>query len=263
MTPTLLGSLLLLALVDSTSFGTLVIPIWLMLAPGRVRPARVLAFLATVAAFYLGVGLLLLAGASFVQDAVGGDPDALLALPGVRVAELVLGVGMLVGSFWIDPGPKRRPARPAAHAPEGLDTAADTAAVPAAPVAPGRLSRWRERAMDSRAGLGGLLLLALAAALIEVGSMVPYLAGIGLISTSSAEWPVTGLLVAGYCLVMIAPAVLVLVVRVLAARVVEPPLRRFSDWMSAHAASTTAWIVGIVGFLLARDAALALGLFGA
>ena len=258
MTPTLLGSLLVLALVDSTSFGTLVIPIWLMLAPGRVRPARVLAFLLTVAAFYLGVGLLLLAGASFVQDAVGGDPEALLALPGVRVAELVLGGGMLVGSFWIDPGTKRRPARSAADTPEGPDTAA----APVAPVAPGRLSRWRERAMDSRAGLGGLLLLALAAALIEVGSMVPYLAGIGLISTSSAEWPVTGVMVAGYCLVMIAPAVVVLVVRVLAARVVEPPLRRFSDWMSAHAASTTAWIVGIVGFLLARDAVLALGLFG-
>ena len=33
----LIGSLVLLALIDSTSFGTLLIPIWMMLAPGRLR----------------------------------------------------------------------------------------------------------------------------------------------------------------------------------------------------------------------------------
>ena len=46
-----------------------------------------------------------------------------------------------------------------------------------------------------------------------------------------------------------------------AARAVEPALTRFSEWMTKHAASTTAWIVGIVGFLIARDAAVTLGLF--
>ena len=38
-----LGSLVVLALIDSTSFGTLLIPVWFMLAPGRVRPGRLLA----------------------------------------------------------------------------------------------------------------------------------------------------------------------------------------------------------------------------
>jgi hypothetical protein len=93
--------------------------------------------------------------------------------------------------------------------------------------------------------------------------MIPYLAGIGLISTSGLEWPATGLLLAGYCGVMVLPALVLLVARVVAARAVEPALTRLSDWMTKHAASTTAWIVGIVGFLLARDAAVALGLFDA
>ena len=35
MTTTLAVSLAVLALVDSTSFGTLLIPIWLLLTPGR------------------------------------------------------------------------------------------------------------------------------------------------------------------------------------------------------------------------------------
>jgi hypothetical protein len=286
MTVTLLASLLVLALIDSTSFGTLVIPIWLMLAPGRVRPGRVIVFLATVAVFYLGVGLLLLAGSSLVQDALGvADAESILAVPGVRVAELVLGLGLLVGSFAID-SPKRRAA---------------TGAGTTDGARPGRLTRWREQAMGATAdggtaiglaggttadaaagdtaaggdggtaggataggrGIGGLVLLALAAALVEVGSMLPYLAGIGLIGTSSIDRPASALLLAGYCLVMIAPALVLLLVRIVAARIVEPPLRRFSDWLSRHAASTTAWIVGIVGFLLARDAAIALDLFAA
>jgi hypothetical protein len=46
----LLGSLAVLALIDSTSFGTLLIPIWLMMSPFGVRPGRILQFLGTVAA---------------------------------------------------------------------------------------------------------------------------------------------------------------------------------------------------------------------
>ena len=47
----LLGSLAVLALIDSTSFGTLLIPTWLLMHPGRVRAMRMLVFLGTVAAF--------------------------------------------------------------------------------------------------------------------------------------------------------------------------------------------------------------------
>lgn len=55
----LLLSLAGLALVDSTSIGTLFIPIWLLLAPGRVSVRRILVYLGTIAAFYFAVGLVL------------------------------------------------------------------------------------------------------------------------------------------------------------------------------------------------------------
>lgn len=42
-------TLLVLALVDSLSIGTLLIPLFLLVAPGRVRAGRVLLYLATVA----------------------------------------------------------------------------------------------------------------------------------------------------------------------------------------------------------------------
>ncbi|MEU5675395.1 hypothetical protein ABZ749_34945, partial [Micromonospora sp. NPDC047753] len=62
MTPELLLSLAGLALIDSTSIGTLFIPVWLLLAPGPVNVRRILGYLATIAVFYLAVGLLLVWG---------------------------------------------------------------------------------------------------------------------------------------------------------------------------------------------------------
>src|SRR5690606_22207760 len=68
------ATLAVLALVHSTSFGTLLIPVCCLLTPGRVRVARILVFLGTVAGFYLLLGVALVAG----LDAVLGDLDAVL-----------------------------------------------------------------------------------------------------------------------------------------------------------------------------------------
>ena len=58
-----LASLVVLALIDSTSFGTLLIPIWFLIQPGPVRAGRVLLFLGTVALFYFGIGVAAALGA--------------------------------------------------------------------------------------------------------------------------------------------------------------------------------------------------------
>lgn len=245
-----LGQLVVLALIDSTSFGTLLIPLWLMLAPGRVRPARVLVFLGVVAAFYWVLGIALLLGADALMRSFGD----VLASDGARWAQLVLGAGMLAGSFLI--GRKRE------HDSAGTaDTADATGAAGAAP--PGRLVRWRASAMGAEgSGVGALIGLALAAALVEAGTMVPYLAGIGLLTASDAGTATSVLVLACYVGVMVLPALVLLTVRLLARRAVEPTLRRLEAWMTRTAGETTAWIVGIVGFLLARDAASVLGVLG-
>ena len=78
----LLGGLVVLALIDSTSFGTLLIPIWLLMSPGRVRVGRLLAYLGTVAAFYFAVGAVIALGAGAFLDTFG---DALSSRP-VKIA---------------------------------------------------------------------------------------------------------------------------------------------------------------------------------
>lgn len=227
MTLTTAATLTVLALVDSTSFGTLLIPIWLLLAPGRIRVGRVLVFLGTVAGVYLLLGIALVAGAS----ALFGDLDALAEDPVVTRVQLVVGVGLLVGSFFI--GGKKK---------DGEDRPR------------GRLLGWRERAMGTGSGIGGLMTLALAAVALEVVTMLPYLAATGLIASTDLGMPARVVVLAGYCLVMILPALVLMAGRLVARRAVEPVLERLSRWMERHGGETTGWIVGIVGFLVARDA---------
>ena len=83
-----LGSLVALALIDSTSFGTLLIPIWLLLHPGKVRLSRMFVFLGTVSAFYFAVGLGLTWGLLAFMPRI----TALLDTREVSWAQLVLGV---------------------------------------------------------------------------------------------------------------------------------------------------------------------------
>ncbi|WP_033325984.1 GAP family protein [Promicromonospora sukumoe] len=254
----LIGALAVLALIDSTSFGTLLIPVWLLMSPGRVRVGRMIVYLGSIAGFYALVGLAILLGA-------GALSDTLTSLSGSRpflIAQLLVGVGLFVWSFKLEPSKERKAEEAAAQAGgarAGTATpaagTADAASGATLPARPGRLNRWRERALGSESGSWPALAgLAVGAGLVEVASMLPYLAALGLIGTQGPGWPTSGLWVLGYCLVMILPALVLTAARVFASRLVERPLGRLDGWLTRNAASTTAWVVGIVGFLVARDA---------
>ncbi|RKR88127.1 Sap-like sulfolipid-1-addressing protein [Micromonospora pisi] len=229
----LIGSLVLLALIDSTSFGTLLIPIWMMLAPGRLHPGRLLTFLATVAIFYLVLGVALTFGALALLD----DLRPVAASGPFQVAQLVVGVALFAYSFRF--GKKRKGSEP------------------------GRLLRWREQAMSGEGSPKALVVLALTAVTLEVATMLPYLAAIGLISAAELALPTTVAVLAGYCLVMVLPALVLLGARVVGADRVQPVLVWVNGWMTRSAAETTGWVLGIAGFLLAANAAQELGILEA
>lgn len=273
----LAGALVVLALIDSTSFGTLLIPVWLLMAPGRPRPARLLAYLGTVAGFYLAVGIAVMLGAGALLDRYG---DALASRP-VMLLQLALGVFLFAISWRFDG--KKAEARAAR---EGAK--------------PGRLVRWRSRAMgieadaaaESPASTAGtttpdgavpgllpgsvptstvaardasllpLLGLALGAVALEVGTMLPYLAAIGLLTTSDLGTGTSLGVLAAYCVVMVLPALLLLGGRLAAARFVEPLLARLERWLSKNAADLTGWTLGILGVLLTLNALGRLGWTG-
>jgi hypothetical protein len=227
----LLLALPALALVDSTSFGTLLIPVWLM--TGRQLLVRQhLLYLAVVGACYWALGLALAFGLASVWD----DLRALLDATPVLVVQLVLGLVLVVFALL----PRRW--RPAGR--------------------PGRAARWRDEQLAHGASARPLVLLALVAVALEALTMLPYLAAVALIAAADLSGGTTALLLLGYCLVMLLPALVLLAVRRLAARRVEPLLHRLERLAARGGAEGTLWAAFVIGFLLARDAALQLELLG-
>lgn len=274
-------SLALLALIDGLSVGTLLIPVFLLLHPGRVRAGRILLYLATIAAFYLVVGLLFLWGLVNLVD-VASD---FLASPAGLIIRLLVGGALLITAFVMPTGEKaatgasRTAAVPPTTAPAGVSpwTGMPTGeanplsrTTPPPPVAaaapaprPGRITRWRERLLDPRTRGTAVMAVAVAAGLVEVATMLPYIVAMTMLADAGIDTPVRVLSIVGYCVLMILPAVVLLILRLVAAPLVQRPLERFAAWMERTGGENTAWIIGIIGFLIARSAATELGLFQA
>lgn len=262
----------ILALLDGLSVGTLLVPIFLLLAPGRTPVGRVLLYLVTIAAFYLAVGVLFMLGLVNLVDVA----QEFLTSPAGQVVRLVAGAALLLVAFIVGRGAARRApgSRPAGESvrvspltgmPVAATTPAPAASFPAsgttAPESSARLMRWRDRLLAPQASSGGVMAVAVGAGVVEVATMLPYLVAMGMLAEAPLGMPVRIAALAGYCAVMILPAVVLLALRVVAAPVVERPLGRLAAWMERTGRENTAWIIGIVGFLVARGAATELGLF--
>ncbi|WP_164477897.1 GAP family protein [Nocardioides pantholopis] len=237
----LLGALGVLALVDSTSIGTLVLPLLMLLVP-RVHVGSYVVYLLTIAAAYAVVGVLLVSGASWVTS-WGAE------LGSWRwVRQIELGVGLTLFAVGVFGDPRRWFGRGGSGAGDGRE----------------RLERWHGRlqgAADERAASGRYRVVvgvALLAAGIEVASMVPFFAAAALITAAGLTPVEQVVVVVGYCLVMVAPAGVLLGLRLAFAGVLQRPLARLSTWMLDHSGGAVYWVLTIVGIILAADAGDAL-----
>lgn len=226
------AALAALALVDSTSFGTLGIPVFMLIQP-RVRVAALLGYLATIAGFYWLVGVVLVVGAAGLQRIFSGLDDGGL----LTYAQLAVGVGLFALSFRFDK--KHIAERRARRTTTG----------------PTRRERWTEALVGEKPRAGVVMAVALAAGLVEVASMLPYLGAVGIITAANLGPLAVGGTLAAYVVVMTAPALVLLVLRLVAHRAVEPFLARLGAWLTRNADEMLGWVLGIVGFLLAADAA--------
>ncbi|WP_330633275.1 GAP family protein [Halocatena halophila] len=230
MNSVLLATLAVLALIDSTSIGTLIIPIWLLLQPGRVAIGRFLAYLATITCFYFVIGVALMLGAGSLATSLAGNLDRSMTL----YLQLAIGSGLIAVAayFWI----KRK-----------LQGSAD------------RTERWRTRVANRSSSVASLMGLALLAGVLELTMMLPYLGAIGTLTTSDIGWSLRVLMLAAYTLIMIVPAVVLLAVRILLHDQIDPWLKRLSKRITKEIDEATVWVPAAVGFLAAAGAATDLG----
>lgn len=231
-----LGALALLALIDSTSTGTLIIPLAMLLQP-RVRYSRILGYLLAICLFYWALGMAL---------ALAGTGIAVL--PGLRgalesttayVVQLMIGIGLFAGSYLVDgKAQARRRARRGSR--------------------PSLVARMMGTALGPQARWGAVIALALAAGLIEAASMLPYLGAIGLLIRAALPETAVAAALMAYVALMAAPALLLTAGRVAVGQRVDGALERINAFIARHSANSLAWVMGILGFLLAADAASAL-----
>ncbi|MDI9900815.1 GAP family protein [Rhodococcus sp. IEGM 1409] len=219
-----------LALLDSTSIGTLVVPVWMLLTPGRPQVRRLLIYLVVITTFYFVVGVTVWATARVGMPVVA----PLLDTPAARGAQLILGIALFALSFRFD-SEKRRTSGQA-----------------------DRTQAWRERVLDSSRSARSAVLLAIAAGTAELVTMLPYLAAIAMITAAGLSPVMSASILAGYCLIMVAPAVLLLCGRVVAGNRLDKPLRQVDSLMSRYGDSAIGWVFGIAGFYLAGNAAAVL-----
>lgn len=94
--------------------------------------------------------------------------------------------------------------------------------------------------------------IAVTAGVLELATMLPYLAAIGLLTASAPVLsPVESAgLLAAYCVVMLLPALVLLVGRLALRSLITPVLELLDRWFARHGQSTIAWIVGIIGVVL-------------
>lgn len=245
-----------LALVDSLSFGTLAIPVWLLMAPGRLRIGRILVYLASICGFYFLVGLVLLFGARFVSNQLQID----WSHPAIMLLGFVFGLGLLVLSFvmeppksWQNARPKdkaKNPGRMASRMIAWRQSMVQETATPTANQSP-VIVNSQQRSKRKHLNLMGL---AATAGLLEVATMLPYLAAIGLLTASAPTLGLDSLqsagILAGYCVVMVLPTLVLLLGRLVFQKAVTPLLQRVDTWFAEKGQSTIAWVIGIVGVVL-------------
>ncbi|WKD61733.1 hypothetical protein CCICO_08620 [Corynebacterium ciconiae DSM 44920] len=214
-------ALIPLALVDSLSAGTLVLPIVLLIVWQRLIPKPYIVYLGTIGTVYFLLGLGLFWGAEQLTSI------------GTRLAQwpvsswVLFVLGCCLAAYGIlSPNPRKRSAE------EIVDSfAAKQKGMSAAP--------W------------AMAMLALSAAVVEVGTMLPYLTALGILRSSEIATAGSVLALAVYCLIMIAPAALIGLI----ARRWGPQLRAklipYLPRLEYETKVTVLWIAAIVGITLA------------
>ncbi|WP_201612883.1 GAP family protein [Gulosibacter hominis] len=222
-----------LALVDSLSVGTLVIPLTLLLRWGHLRTIPYATYLCTITVAYFALGITLMLGfagiGSIITEATQTD-----WFPWVT---LVLGAALAVFGIFA-PNPKK-------PEPGETNVPTDTTKMQKA----------------TRAGLAGMVSLALGAAVIEAATMLPYLAAIGIMQSFEITPLLRLALLAAYCIIMVLPAMLAGGAMGLVGDRLADRLQRWIPRLNYEAKVTLLWIAAIVGITMVYRSANALNLW--
>lgn len=212
-----------LALLDTLSPATIGVTAYLLLTVHHGVGRLLFTYLATVAGFYfcLGVGLLL-----GLDAALRSWGEHLDSRPAFWV-QATVGAALFVGSWFV---PTKRRVGTGPRHPHALTTPA-------------------------MVGLG------VTTGVLEAAMALPYLGAIGILASSDLGVNQWAPVLAGYNAVMVLPPVLMYAGWRATGERLRPRFERWQERITAGSREAMAWIMGIAGFLVLRDAIFRLGGF--
>ncbi|WJZ02728.1 hypothetical protein CFREI_07215 [Corynebacterium freiburgense] len=212
-----------LALVDSLSIGTLIIPIALIVLWGKVHISPISIYLGTVLICYFALGLALLFGLQTFNTL--GDQSWF------HWTVLIIGIGLTAIGF-LSPTPKRNSA-----------TASE-----------------KVRKTNSKS-MAAMISLALGASVVEAFTMLPYLAAMGIIQSFEISSTSKIGIILLYCIIMILPATLISAIALSSTS--KKFLSAIESWiprLEYEAKITLLWVAAIAGIYIVFTRATVLGL---
>ena len=227
-------ALIILALIDSLSIGTLVIPLVLLLQP-RVRWSMFGAYCVMLGLFYFVLGILLLLGLS----ALLGPLTTAIDSPAGLWVQLIVGGALLIWALFYD--------LPIVQRLLGKKNNTDTSMI----------NRWEAR-LSGKVGIVSVISIAVIAGLVESATMAPYLAAIGILVTSEISLPLQIITLLGYCIVMFTPIIVLAIIRRATGNRLDELFMKIKNRVVKEVAATTPWVIGIIGFYMASFASAGL-----
>jgi len=103
-----------------------------------------------------------------------------------------------------------------------------------------------------------MITLGLTSGMLELATMVPYIATIGILTRSGLPFLEQAVTLGGYTAVMALPALLLIGIATYAGPRIDGVLKRIEGWITRNSDVVIGWALGIVGFLVAVNAASAL-----
>lgn len=207
-----------LALLDSLSFASIVVTIFLLLSTAY-RPDRIMAYLMTVAGFYilLGIALMNRAGAIFEFWLSGWKEHAVISY-----IQLLLGIILVLIGVWLDKKPKGR--------------------------------SYKLERIKPQDTYPSMMKLGITVSMIEAATMFPFLSAIGLMTSRRLEVYEWMPMLAAYGAVMIAPPCMLLLLRYLMGDKANGFLLKINRKIEPYTQGALAVIAIIAGIYLISDA---------
>lgn len=209
-----------IAALDSINPSAILVTFWLL--PRRNYAQAVTAYVAGIFLTYLALGIILLSGFSKISSIT--DTSNNLAF---LIAELCIGIGLFVYSFFIKPG---------------------------------RNDLILKR-LESRTNLLALFMLGSLVTVIEFTTALPYIGAIGVLAGANINIYQQLSLLLVYNLIFIMPPLIIMCVYMLLGESVKRHFTRWKNTIEKRGNNAWPWIVGIIGFLIARDAVVQLLLY--